>query len=85
VTKNFPSILVRLPEHEFRIRNRWAHDEDFRSLCSDYELAAAAYRHWQNAGEYGAKLLPDYQSIMQELEAEILECLECPGKSERAR
>jgi len=67
-------IVARLPQHEFDVRRLFARDEQFRSICLDFEEAAAALRRWQDAPG-GRSKAEHYLKIMDELEAEILELL----------
>ena len=39
------SIVARFPQREFDIRRRCALDAQFKSVCADYEEAAAAFRY----------------------------------------
>jgi hypothetical protein len=70
------SIVARFPRRELDIRRRCARDANFRSICSDYEEAATALRHWQKRAKEGAKegeqRVEEYTSFLSELEAEIL-------------
>lgn len=77
--RNFPSILARFPKREADIRERCEFDYHFRSICSDYETAARATHHWQNAEEHGGKTIQELKEFMDELELEILGLLEVSG------
>jgi hypothetical protein len=72
------SIVARLPQHEFDIRRRCAHDSHFRSICADYEETARALRYWQKAAQAedrkkGAdRNVEEYANFLGELEAEIV-------------
>lgn len=70
------SIVARFPRRELEIRGRCARDADFRSICTEYEEAATALRHWQKRAKEGAKegeqRVEEYTSFLGELEAEIL-------------
>lgn len=67
-------IVARLPQKEFDLRRLFARDEQFRSICLDFEEAARAFRRWQDATG-GQSKAEHYLKIMDELEAEILELL----------
>jgi hypothetical protein len=75
------SIVTRFPQREFEIRRRCMDDADFKSICANYEEAAAALRHWQKVGKEGDRRVKDYADIIGELEAEILGQLERPSSS----
>jgi hypothetical protein len=72
------AIVARFPTREFEIRQRCVRDPEFRSVCADYEEAAAALRYWQKAATEGDRRVEEYQSLLDELEAEILERLDQP-------
>jgi hypothetical protein len=72
------SIVTRLPQRELDIRRRSACDADFRSICMDYEEAARALRYWREVAHAGDRKkeadrnVAEYESFLDELEAEIL-------------
>ncbi|WP_026381488.1 hypothetical protein [Afifella pfennigii] len=70
-------FVARWPEREFQIRRRCARDEDFRAIVSDYDQACAALAHWRQAAEANSEKIREYEEIVKELEAEILERLAC--------
>lgn len=76
------SIVDRLPQRELDIRRCFARDASFRAICSDYEEATRARDHWQQVlrkGDIeGKRKLQDYESILGELEEEILSYLNRP-------
>lgn len=75
------SIVDRFPQREFDIRRRCSHDAHFRSVCADYEEAAAALRHWRKVAREGDRKIAEYTQFLGELEAEILAQLDRPAKS----
>jgi hypothetical protein len=75
------SILERFPQREFEIRQRCANDEQFRSVCVDYEDAAKALRHWRTAAQAGDRRVEEYALFLSELETEILTQLDSPRRS----
>jgi uncharacterized protein Yka (UPF0111/DUF47 family) len=72
------AIVTRLPRRELDIRRRCARDADFRSICMDYEETARALRYWQKVAQTGDRKkeadrnVEEYESFLDELEAEIL-------------
>ncbi len=78
------SILARFPMRELEIRRLCARDVRFRSVCRDYEEAAAALRYWRNVSSDYAARIEEYESFLGELEAEILGRLESARASEKA-
>ena len=80
-TEEILSIVARFPQREFEIRRRCMDDADFRSICANYEEAAAALRHWQKVAREGDRRVKDYTDIVGELETEILAQLDRPSSS----
>lgn len=66
------SVVARFPRRELEIQRRCAHDTGFRSICADYEEAAAALHHWQKVAREGDQKVEEYRRFLGELEAEIL-------------
>ena len=76
------SIVGRLPQRELDIRRRWLCDEDFRSVCMDYEDATSGLRYWQTReAEEKDLMVREYAELMAELEAEILALLDRPPQT----
>ena len=75
------SIVARFPQRELDIRRRFVRDAHFRSICSDYEEASRALRHWQQAIKEGNRedqKAEEYNNLLVELEDEILAHLNRP-------
>jgi hypothetical protein len=66
------SIVARFPQRELEIRRRCIRDAHFKSVCEDYEEAAAALQHWQNVVREGGQKVEEYTNFVGELETEIL-------------
>jgi hypothetical protein len=77
------SIVARFPQRELDIRRRCSRDAHFRSVCVDYEEAAAALRHWQKVAKEGDRRVEEYRQFLGELEAEILAELGRPAQNAR--
>ncbi|MCK1740492.1 hypothetical protein IVA80_06330 [Bradyrhizobium sp. 139] len=75
-------IIERLPRRELDIRRNFARDASFRAICSDFEEAAKARDHWQQAvlrgDPTGERKVEDYTDLLVELEQEILSHLNGP-------
>jgi hypothetical protein len=65
------SIVARFPQRELDIRWHCAVDARFRSVCRDYEEAAAALRYWRTVASGHGSRIEEYESFLGELEAEI--------------
>ena len=83
------TITARLPLRELEIRRRCACDAHFRSICMDYEDAAAALCYWQTVTEQGdrrpegMRRVQEYAVLLGELEAEVLARLSYPASDAR--
>ena len=75
-------IVDRLPHRELDIRRCFARDESFRAICADYAEARMARDHWQQAARQGdsegQRIAEDYNSLLAELEEEIVSYLNRP-------
>lgn len=78
------SILYRLPRRELEIRRVCARDAGFRSVCTDYEEAASALRHWQQLAKEGDPKVDEYARLLGELEEEIVAQLNCSSGARKA-
>ena len=76
--ENLRSIVARFPKRAFDLRKRCARDEHFRSVCGDYEEAAAAFHRFQSADGGAGREAADYAHLLKELEVEILDLLDRP-------
>jgi hypothetical protein len=83
VVENIRSIIARFPVRELDIRRRCARDARFRSVCTDYEEAAAALRYWKKVATEGDRKAEEYSNFLTELESEILDRLDHPASTAR--
>ena len=65
------AIISRFPEHELAIRRLCSQDSGFMGICEDYEAAAAALWHWEEAGPDYVARANEYRVMLDEIEAEI--------------
>ena len=69
------AILLRFPEYNTLIANQIKDNEDFESLCSDYELCINMLNSVQQETEQTNSKLAEYLELKKDLEAEILNYL----------
>jgi hypothetical protein len=69
------AILLRFPEYSERIIKRIQENEDFESLCSDYELCIDMLKTLEKETESRHATLEEYIEIKIELEQEVLKYL----------
>ena len=69
------AILLRFPEYNALIAKQLKDNEDFESLCSDYELCINMLNSVKQETEQTHSKLAEYLEIKKELEAEILNYL----------
>ena len=69
------AILLRFPEYNTLIANQIKDNEDFESLCSDYELCINMLNSVKQETEQTNSKLAEYLELKKELEAEILNYL----------
>ncbi len=69
-------VVRHLPHRELEIRRCWIRDEEFRAICTDYEEADRALRHWQalvcDGDEKQRRTVDEYRCFLAELEEEIV-------------
>ena len=69
------AILLRFPEYNTLIANQIKDNEDFESLCSDYELCINMLNSVKQETEQTNSKLAEYLELKKDLEAEILNYL----------
>lgn len=71
------TVMERFPEHQETIKYLFKNDPDFKTLCSDYLRCAKALRFWSKSPLCEAeKRKLEYETLLQELEVELLENIE---------
>lgn len=69
-------LILQLPEWQTQIEQRVVKDPAFREICQDYHEIKRAIADWQQrASPYADRWIQDYETLLQELEAEALFCL----------
>ena len=79
------AIVGRLPDQELAIRRLCNSDAGFLGSCEDYQVAAAALRHWEGAGDAYAARADEYRKLLGEIEEEVLHGLLQNGIPVRGR
>lgn len=69
------AIISRFPEFSELILNRIKENDDFESLCSDYELCIEMLASLKKETELKNIKLQEYMEIKKELEEEVLKYL----------
>ena len=70
-------VIERFPEYEETITNLFKTDQDFLTLCNDYLRCAKAHEFWKKSDLCEAqKRSEEYETLLQELESEILQNIE---------
>ena len=71
------TVLERFPDRKDTVKQLFKENETFQSVCEDYLKCAEALRHWsQSASEEASVRREEYAELLQDLEAEILQCLD---------
>ena len=71
------SVLEKFPDHKKAVGSLYRESESFQTLCEDYQICAAALRRWSDsASEEAPARREEYAELFQDLEAEILQCLD---------
>ena len=65
------AAMQRFAAYQFKIRQLYESDHEFRELCDTLADAAAALDRWKS----DARKVREYREIVEELETEMLEIL----------
>ena len=67
-------LIERYPERGPDLSCLYAKSPGFQALCADYQRCSEAIRYWSNSEkENGPDRHSEYQALLKELEAEILQ------------
>ena len=71
------AVLKQFPDRKDTVKQLFRESESFQSVCEDYRRCAAALRRWSDsASEEAPARREEYAALLQDLEAEILQCLD---------
>lgn len=74
-------LIRRFPNHKDAIKHLARTDNQFLTLCDDYQKCKEALSYWTDSTSGQAtNIASDYISLLQELENEILHNLEAVAK-----
>jgi hypothetical protein len=74
------SVIKRFPDRKDIVKRLFKESENFKAVCEDYQECAKALHHWDRSGSEEASVRrAEYSALLQELEAEILQCLTEPN------
>ena len=70
--RGFLALVKRFPEYVDDVRRLFANNEEFLSLCEDYQVCSEALRYWDQADTKEApERCQEYASLLAELEEEV--------------
>ena len=73
-------VLEQFVEMKDNIKILMKKDQEFLSLCEDYDVSIEALKHWEQSKDLEAKTrVKEYRTLVQELEEEIRAALEPRG------
>ena len=71
----FP-VMERFPSHRDTVKRLFRESQAFQAICEDYMRCTEALRYWNQAGsEEAFARREEYVTLLQDLEAEILQSL----------
>jgi hypothetical protein len=73
------------PEWRNEIVDLFEHRPEFRELCRDYSEVAGKLKHWQLHLAHTETVTHDWQVVLLELEAELVETLKTRRKGRASR
>ena len=69
-------IIGRFPDKSHTLARLMAEDQEFFSLCEDYDSCVDAMHYWSKSTEPEAEIrVNEYRTLAQELEEEVVEAL----------
>jgi hypothetical protein len=70
------AVAKRFPDRTDAVKRLFRKSETFQAVCEDYRKCAEALLHWnQSASEEAPARREEYEVLLQDLEAEILQSL----------
>jgi hypothetical protein len=70
------AVINKFPEFRKEALQLFRHNEEFKGICLDYRDCMKAFRHWSRLeNEEALKRKIEYETLLTELEAEIMETL----------
>ena len=74
------AVVKRFPDRTDAVKRLFKKSETFQTVCEDYRKCAEALRHWkESASEEAPARREEYATLLQDLEAEILQTLDGVG------
>lgn len=71
------SVVKRFPDRTDAVKRLFKKSETFQTVCEDYRKCAEALRHWnESVSEEAPARREEYATLLQDLEAEILQSLD---------
>jgi hypothetical protein len=75
------SVIKRFPDRQNIVKRLFRESENFQDVCEDYRKCSEALHHWDRSdSEESSVRRAEYSALLQELEAEILQCLTEPNE-----
>ena len=75
------SVIKRFPDRKDIVKRLFKESENFKAVCEDYQECAKALHYWDRSdSEESSVHRAEYSALLQELEAEILQCLTEPNE-----
>ena len=81
--KLLEQLQQRFPEWQDEIAHLFAQHPEFQELCRDYSEVTDKLKHWQQHLAHTETVTHDWQVLLQELEAELVETMKTQ-RTERA-
>ena len=76
IQKGLFPVMERFPNHKDTVKQLFRESETFRAMCEDYVRCDEALRYWnQVESEEASTCREEYATLLQDLEAEILQSL----------
>lgn len=78
--KAIKALIESLPEYSEAIERAYVENDQFGSMCSDFQTCFNALAHWNETASSDASIYrKEYEDLLHELRQEILVWLEARG------
>jgi hypothetical protein len=76
ITTSVFNVVKRFPYRKDAVKRLFNKSETFQAICEDYRKCAVALEHWKySTSEEAPARREEYATLLQDLEAEILQSL----------
>lgn len=79
------SVLGVFPDRQLEIEQLYLESKNFQEMCTDFEEAHCLLANWTSPTELSPAVIDEFQTLLKDLEAEMLEALDSQRQSAKVR